>query len=698
MKKIYSVLFLFLSLSFTAFGQKAGYCDSITADVAFQTSGTTVYFAVKSSVKPVSAEWSFGDGTSSKDVNVTHAYGKYGTYQPCVKLTFRNIRDTSKPCVKTICKSVTLSDPCSSFNPTATFKVDSTGVATYEAAAPNTKGVRYYYLWDFGDNTTGDGRTGKHTYKAGTYKACVLIKDSATKCVKQLCFNFTVAGSNPCNSFNPNAGIKADSTGLATYEAQFDSFFTYKWDFGDSTTSTTRTGKHQYKAGSYKACVTITNTKTKCTKTLCYSVSYSGSNSNPCNNYNPKFDYKIDSTGKATFFGASTNPSTTSYSWSYGDGTSGTGSPASHTYKAGTYKFCVTMTDNTTKCTKTICETITYGNDPCKGFNPTFGYKIDGTTVMFEGQFDSNFTYNWWFSNNATSTDRSLKIDFKNPGTYRACVLITNKKTGCKLTVCKDFVIQGKNTSDPCKDFKPKVGFQLDDPYVNFTADGGKGATFEWNFGDGSKSTDRSPRHKYAKSGKYNICVTVYDAKRKCKKTICFSIEVTVPNSDPCANFKPDFSFTTNGTKVIFEGNTKGLVYSWNFGDKKTGTGKVADHAYAGYGSYTVCMTAYDSVNKCKKTVCKTIILKQKMMGAADDIDAISLYPNPVDNTLSIVTTSESSAQITIRDSKGTDIMRYDATPDENMTIQMMVDSLPKGLYYISIEQNGKVDTSKFYK
>ena len=109
-------------------------------------------------------------------------------------------------------------------------------------------------------------------------------------------------------------------------------------------------------------------------------------------------------------------------------------------------------------------------------------------------------------------------------------------------------------------------------------------------------------------------------------------------------------------------------------------------------------MTAYDTVNKCKKTVCKTIILKQKMMGAADDIDAISLYPNPVDNTLSIVTTSESSAQITIRDSKGTDIMRYDATPDENMTIQMLVDSLPKGLYYISIEQNGKVDTSKFYK
>lgn len=701
MKKITSFLFILILSVSAVFGQTRSYCDSIQADYSYTVSGTKVSFTVKTTGSIIAQEWSFGDGTAGKDLNAVKDYGKPGTYQPCLTLKLKNLRDPNNPCVKKICKSVTIQDPCSTFKPKASLTLDSNGVATFEADFDSS----YSYYWDFGDNTNSSNRTGKHQYKAGSYKACVKIYNTKTKCYAYVCFNITVGG-NPCDKFKPGASVKVDSNGVATFEADSGANLTYKWSFGDGTYATTRTGKHQYKAGTYQACVTITDSKTNCTKTLCFTVNVRGSD--PCSNFNPKFEYKIDSNGKVYFWGVNSNGTNYKlmYVWSFGDGTSGTGTQVSHTYKPGTYKFCVTIKDSVSKCSKTYCETITIKGggsvpDSCKYFNPTFGYKLDGTKVVFEAQYGSTYSYEWSFGNFGSSKDRIAKIDFKNPGTYKVCLTVYDSKTGCKKTVCKEIIIKGKNTKDPCKDFNPKVGFQIQGGKVFFTGDGGKGATFEWNFGDGSKgSKDRNPVHTYAKSGKYTVCVIVYDIKRTCKKQICFTIEVTVKSSDPCTKFNPDFGFSINGNKITVEGNkTSNVKYFWDFGDKQSDTGRVTDHTYKVSGKYTVCMTAYDVVNKCKKTVCKTITLKQRLIGQNNGEDAqIMTYPNPVEQNVYVITNSVSAAKIIIKNTNGVELMRYDATPDDANTIQLWVEQLPKGVYYMSVEQDGKVETTKFIK
>jgi PKD repeat protein len=695
MKKITTLLLLLLAFTSTLFAQTKTYCDSLTADFSYSVSGTKVTFTIKTTGSIIGQEWVFGDGTSGKDLSPIHDYGKPGTFQPCVTIKLKNLRDPKNPCVRKVCKSVTIQDPCSSFNPKANIKVDSTGLAFFEADFDSA----YTYYWDFGDNTNGTTRAGKHQYKPGSYKACVKVYNTKTKCYKYICFNLTVG--NPCDKFNPSADVKVDTSGVATFEADKDSSYTYKWTFGDGTYSTDRTGKHQFKPGTYQVCVKITNTKTNCEKILCKTITVKGS-SNPCSNFNPKFEYKIDTSGKATFWGNNTNTSYV-YLWSYGDGTAGSGSQVTHTYKAGTYKFCVTIKDTANKCDKTICETITVkgrNTDSCKYFNPEFGFKVDGTVVVFEAKSGSNLTYEWTFGSFGSSKDRVVKVDFKKPGIYKACVTITDTKTGCKKTICKEVVIKTKNTSDPCKDFNPKVSFQMESGKVSFTADGGKGATFAWDFGDGSKgSKDRSPVHTYAKSGKYNVCVTVYDAKRKCKKTICFSIEVTVKSSNPCDKFNPEFKLSINGNKVVAEAsNLSGVQYFWSWGDKQTDTGRVADHTFKVSGSYTICLTAYDVKNKCKKTVCKTISLKQKMIGLNNGDEVLMAYPNPADHNVYVVTTSESPAKIIVKDLKGNEILRHDATPDASKTIDLWIAELPKGIYFMTVEQDGKIETTKFMK
>ena len=238
---------------------------------------------------------------------------------------------------------------------------------------------------------------------------------------------------------------------------------------------------------------------------------------------------------------------------------------------------------------------------------------------------------------------------------------------------------------------------------MNFEVDGGKGAKMEWNFGDGTKgSKDRKVSHVYSKSGKYTICVTVYDAKRKCKKTICFTIEVQGKEKDPCADFRPDFSFKVTENKVVVEGtNLEGVKYSWSWGDKTHGEERISDHTYKVGGKYTICMTAYDPKTGCKKTVCKTIEVggsRKFIEKENDEKDALMVYPNPASNYLSVVTLSNTAAKISVKDVYGSELIRYDATPNESNTIDMLIETLPKGTYYINVEQDGKVETSKFVK
>jgi thiol-disulfide isomerase/thioredoxin len=59
----------------------------------------------------------------------------------------------------------------------------------------------------------------------------------------------------------------------------------------------------------------------------------------------------------------------------------------------------------------------------------------------------------------------------------------------------------------------------------------GEAITYEWNFGDGSTSDEVEPEHKYGKTGKFTVTVTVTDA-RGASSTDTFDLEVK-ENSTP---------------------------------------------------------------------------------------------------------------------------------------------------------------------
>ncbi|MEP7238800.1 MAG: PKD domain-containing protein, partial [Ferruginibacter sp.] len=163
-----------------------------------------------------SIRWTFGDGTSSSDVNPVHTYNVAGTYIICLRVQKLTLPGAA-PCVREICKTIVVTQPCN-------LVVDY----SWTVAAANPLQIEFHNLsvplavtdsvtWIFGDNSPNAYSVNAvHTYaNAGTYSVCLIVKKNssatAAPCVRYICktivvfapctlvadFNWTVTQTNP---------------------------------------------------------------------------------------------------------------------------------------------------------------------------------------------------------------------------------------------------------------------------------------------------------------------------------------------------------------------------------------------------------------------------------------------------------------------------------------------------------------------
>jgi PKD repeat protein len=131
--------------------------------------------------------------------------------------------------------------------------------------------------------------------------------------------------------------------------------------------------------------------------------------------------------------------------------------------------------------------------------------------------------------------------------------------------------------------------------------------TFSWDFGDGTVSTDKDPKHLYHRGGKYNIKLIAKGdgGISSTYKSIIIGIQ-----PDPI----PDFSFTNGdlyiSTEIVFMNKSiNSDTYLWDFGDGSTSTDKEPKHIFNKKGSYIITLTASSTIGV-KKSITKTIELK----------------------------------------------------------------------------------------
>src|SRR5438132_319809 len=235
------------------------------------------------------------------------------------------------------------------------------------------------YAWDFGDGSTGTGVKPSHSYADnGTYTVALTVTDARGATSAPTTTTATIANVPPAVNAGANQTITLG--GSFTLTAGFgdqgvnDTPWAYAIDWGDGSPQTTGsttsqsnpiTASHTYAAaGTNTVRISVTDKdgaagSGQVTATVTATVNHPPV-AGPAGPYS-------GSEGTAVAFdgGGSTDPDgdALTYSWSFGDGSSGTGIKPSHAYADnGTYGVTLTVTDGRGAPSGPVTTTATIAN------------------------------------------------------------------------------------------------------------------------------------------------------------------------------------------------------------------------------------------------------------------------------------------------------------------------------------------------
>ncbi len=414
-------------------------CNPTSCDAQFtytyQDCQTVVFYAASQGPQ-YTYYWDLGDGNTSTDDYFGHTYSSDGTYY--VVLT---VSDSLSGCqdIITIPVNVACGNNCSVISDyTYTMNFNNCEVAFYGAAFGGQ--APYNYYWDFGDGNSSSDVNPVHQYSGGanSYQVCLTVTD-ANGCDTTSCQLLTTnCPTTSCNaSFNP-AFIACDSV---WFVPGFNDPLTYDyyWDFGDGNTSNDPDPTHTYSTnGTYIVVMTIIDSVGGCSDSFTMEV-FVNCGASPCNTqgafqwYSDSLECDINFI--STAFGG---VAPYSYYWNFGDGGTSADANPVHSYAAGTWTPCLTITD-ANGCDTTYCDVIysqcglSIGEESSLAQfniypNPTNGLffiEIDIEADIMIYDLSGKLVYT---QSNATANEQ-IKVDISHleSGTYLVTVLSDTK-------------------------------------------------------------------------------------------------------------------------------------------------------------------------------------------------------------------------------------------------------------------------------
>ncbi len=149
----------------------------------------------------------------------------------------------------------------------------------------------------------------------------------------------------------------------------------------------------------------------------------------------------------------------------------------------------------------------------------------------------------------------------------------------------------------------------------------GQPTSWAWTFGDGGTSTAQSPSHVYTAAGTYSVSLTATNSLGSNTLTRTNYITVAAPQP-PVANFSGSPTSGIVPLTVNFSDTSSGQPTSWvwTFGDGGTSTAQNPSHVYTTAGTYSVTLTATNTIGS--NSVTKT--------------NYITVTPPPPDFTISV--------------------------------------------------------------
>ena len=617
----------------------AGYCDS-----------TEVQFTAIPSAAITSYLWEFGDGNTSTLQNPKHLFTNLTTSDKTytVKLTGMS----SEYCNGYASKSFTVH---AFLDPQMAIDLP-TSCAPFNANIKNkSRGGITKYEWWYGDgghdfhqviDTIHKYRNTTNVVFAPLVKLVVTnsggCKDSVSQRINvypEIKADFTPSVIFGCNP------LPVNFTNKSTFINQVSKYF--KWNFGDSTSSTLQNPSHIFEnttsnAATFKVKLTVSS-EFNCTSDTVKDITVL-----------PYLEAKfsVDSVKGCSpypvYIHNASRGNITQYQWVYNDGNVDNHTSAffTHTYDNNSVNnpsnipiqkyihLTVSNTNGLCKSKDSVLITIypevvsSFTTDVIEGCNPL---KVKFTNTSGPGTVPVE--YNWIFGDGGTAVNQSTSHTFENLTSAEKVFqtrLLSYSMYKCVDTSKVDITVYPFIQADFSFD-KPVGCSPHTISITNASSSGVNG--YHWLFDDGQVSTVSAPvfNHIYRNLGSapriFNPKLIV-DYNGLCQDTIEQSLQVF---PEVTALFTQDTLKGCHPIEITLTNQSSNADrYNWSFGDKGTSVIASPKHTYTNFSNvdsvYNLSLTA-TSIFNCKNTLTKQVSIYAKPKALLDVENSVNCPP-----------------------------------------------------------------------
>ena len=620
-----------LTASATTTATIANVAPAVSAFAGANLTDGDTYTASGSFTDPGADTWTatvdYGDGSgvqplalSGKNFSLSHLYSHVGPGPFTVRVTVQDDDGGTGSASASVAVKVNR-PPVANAGPS---------VAGFEGAAVQFDGTGssdpdgdvLTYTWTFGDGSAPEtGAQPSHTYADnGSYTVTLTVSDGALQA--SAVTTALIANVAPLVSAIPDAALTGENyLANGSFTDPGADSWTATVDYGDGSgvqqlalVGKTFTLDHAYRAsGTFTVTVSVADddggvgsSHASVTVQL---------NHAPVANAGPGVSgfegtaVQFNGTGSSDPDGDALT-----YSWTFGDGSSGTGPSPSHVYADnGTYAVTLTVSDGSLTASDATTASIANVAPRVSAFA---GATIaDGETYSATGSFSDPGADTWTATVNygdgsgvqalflsGNSFSLSHRYSGVGPGPFTVTVSVTDDDGGVG-TGSASVAVQVNRAPIPNAG---AVVSGTEGSAVHFNGTGssdpdGDALTYAWTFGDGSSGSGPTPSHVYADNGSYSVTLVVSDGQLTSSAATTANIANVAPVVSAVAGAELTLGDPYAATGSFSDPGADTWTATVDYGDGSgaqplalAGTSFSLSHTYTASGTFTVTVTVRD--------------------------------------------------------------------------------------------------------
>ena len=411
--------------------------------------------------------------------------------------------------------------------------------------------------WNFGDDVTAAGDAVTHTFETpGVHMVYQYVSNACTTDTMSMAIE--VLPELEADFEHPAIACPDEALIFANNSANYQ---TVHWDFGDGNTSTAINPSHHYATpGTYTVTMTIGNGANGCpAETISEvtimprpEVNVSADLINGC----PPLAVCFTAEGEGNLF----------YDWDFGDGNADNSLNPCHTFtESGRHAVSLRAVDDNGCASEQDSLHILVFEEPEAAFalpeEVLCGYP---QTVQLSNYSVGANSFEWSLNQGMASNLTTPSVTFPQPGEYEIELRVTNA-FGCEDLMINQIEVMPQPLAD-FGAFYDNGCVPADVVFDNFSTEAD---SYFWLFGNGERSEEANPTHRFFEAGNYDVTLIVGH------EGLCFD---TLTLEQAVEMFAaPEAAFTWENPSEEYLGlvqfrneSTNAAEFLWDFGDGTT--------------------------------------------------------------------------------------------------------------------------------